>query len=102
MVFGSSGMWKEVVSVAKTNVIRMPDEMSFEDGASLLINYLTAYQVLFRIGNLKAGETVLIHMAAGGVGTAAIQLCKTVPGVIVIGTASSAKHDFIKLIFFLI
>ena len=48
------------------------------------------------MGNLKPNEVVLIHMAAGGVGTAAVQLCKTVPGVVVIGTASSAKHDAIR------
>lgn len=96
IVFNGSGMWKDVVTVTQKNAIKMPDNMSFEDGASFIVNYLTAYQVLFRMGNLKPNEVVLIHMAAGGVGTAAVQLCKTVPGVVVIGTASSAKHDAIR------
>jgi NADPH:quinone reductase-like Zn-dependent oxidoreductase len=96
MVFNASGLWKEVVCVPKTNLVKMPDSMSFEDGAAFFVNYLTAFQILFRTVNLKPGNVVLIHMAAGGVGTAVVQLCKTVPGVTVIGTASSAKHDAIK------
>jgi NADPH:quinone reductase-like Zn-dependent oxidoreductase len=96
MVFNGSGLWKEFVCVPKSNLVRMPESMSFEDGAAFIVNYLTAYQILFRTVNIKAGEVVLVHMAAGGVGTAVVQLCKTVPGVTVIGTASSAKHDAIK------
>lgn len=96
IVFSANGMWKEYVCVPKTNVIRMPEEMTFEDGAGLLINYLTAYQVLFRLANLREGDKVLIHMAAGGVGIAATQLCKTVPNVTIFGTASANKHETIK------
>ena len=96
VVFNSSNMWKEVVIVPRSNLIKMPDEMSFEDGAGLLVNYATAYQILFRMAAIRPGDIVLIHMAAGGVGVAATQLCRTVPGVVVIGTASSAKHDFIR------
>jgi synaptic vesicle membrane protein VAT-1 len=82
--------------VPKTNVIRMPDDMSFDDAAGLIVNYVTAYQILFRMANLQPNDVVLIHMAAGGVGFAATQLCKTVPGVVVIGTASAGKHDSIR------
>lgn len=96
IVFNSNSIWKEVVCLPRVQMLKMPDEMSFEEGAAFIVNYLTAYQILFKNVSLKPGDIVLIHMAAGGVGTAAIQLCKTIPGVTIIGTASSAKHDFIK------
>lgn len=41
MVFNSNGMWKDVVLVPQQNVIKMPDNMSFDDGASFVVNYLT-------------------------------------------------------------
>jgi len=74
----------------------MPDAMSFEEGAALPVNYLTAYHMLFRVANVRSGEKVLIHMAAGGVGIAALQLCQTVEGVTTFGTASASKHAFLK------
>lgn len=65
LVFNSSGIWKEVVIVPRSNVIKLPDNMSFEDAAGLVVNYLTAYQILFRMTNIKPGNKILIHMAAG-------------------------------------
>ena len=76
--------------------VPMPDGMTFEQGAALPVNYLTAYHSLFRIGRLSPGQAVLVHMAAGGVGIAALQLCRTVPGVTVYGTASAGKHEVIR------
>ncbi|RNA37839.1 Synaptic vesicle membrane VAT-1-like protein [Brachionus plicatilis] len=96
IVFNGSGMWKEVVCLSRSNLIKLPESMSFENGAALMVNYLTAYQILFRMVSIKPGDVVLIHMAAGGVGFAATQLCKTIKDVTVIGTASAAKHDAIK------
>jgi synaptic vesicle membrane protein VAT-1 len=98
IVFGSSGMWKEVVLVPRSNVFKIPDNMTYEDAAGLLVNYITAYQMLFRMANLKEGDSILIQMAAGGVGTAAIQLCRTIPNVTIFGTASLSKHDVLRLI----
>jgi NADPH:quinone reductase-like Zn-dependent oxidoreductase len=74
----------------------MPADMTFEQGAALPVNYLTAWHALFRVGHLSPGQTVLVHMAAGGVGIAALQLARTVPGVTVLGTASASKHDAIR------
>ncbi|XP_026171419.1 synaptic vesicle membrane protein VAT-1 homolog [Mastacembelus armatus] len=91
-----SGMWQEVVVVSADRVFPMPEEMSFEEGAALLINYLTAYLMLFEMANVKPGKSVLIHMAAGGVGIAATQLCQTVQDVTVFGTASASKHETIS------
>ncbi|HVZ36301.1 MAG TPA: zinc-binding dehydrogenase, partial [Polyangiaceae bacterium] len=60
------------------------------------VNYLTAYHMLFRVTRVAPGDHVLVHMAAGGVGTALIQLCRTVPNVTVYGTCSSSKHAYAK------
>ncbi|HZF55148.1 MAG TPA: medium chain dehydrogenase/reductase family protein [Polyangiaceae bacterium] len=90
------GAHAEVLSVPAAQVIPMPEGMSFEEGAALPVNYITAYHMLFRVGGLRSGERVLVHMAAGGVGIAALQLARTVPGVVTFGTASASKHDFIR------
>jgi len=86
----------DTVCVPAAYALPMPDGMSFEEGGALPVVYLTAYHVLFRIGHLRPGSRVLVHMAAGGVGLAAIQLCRTVADVEVYGTASSSKHEFLR------
>ncbi|MCA9648436.1 MAG: zinc-binding dehydrogenase [Myxococcales bacterium] len=84
------------VVVPVDQVLRMPDSMSFEDGAAMPVNYLTAHHMLFEIARIRPGAHVLIHMAAGGVGTAALQLCRTVEDVTTYGTASASKHDYVR------
>ena len=74
----------------------MPEGMSFEEAAALPVAYVTAYHLLFRVAQLRPRARVLIHMAAGGVGLAALQLCRTVPDVVVFGTASASKHAFLR------
>jgi NADPH:quinone reductase-like Zn-dependent oxidoreductase len=86
----------DVVCVPAEQVLAMPDGMSFEEAAAMPVNYLTAYHMLFRVANVRPGERVLVHMAAGGVGTAVLQLCATVDDLEVFGTASAAKHDVLK------
>ncbi|MBS1108209.1 MAG: Alcohol dehydrogenase zinc-binding domain protein, partial [Anaeromyxobacteraceae bacterium] len=86
----------EMVVLPAAHAMPMPEGMTFEQGAALPVNYLTAYHALFRVGHLVRGQSVLVHMAAGGVGIAALQLCRTVPGVTVLGTASAAKHAVIR------
>jgi len=86
----------DVVCVPTKQVLLMPDAMSFEEAAAIPVNYLTAYHMLFRVANIRPGERVLVHMAAGGVGTAVLQLCRTVDDLEVFGTASAAKHDVLK------
>jgi NADPH:quinone reductase-like Zn-dependent oxidoreductase len=71
--------------------------MPVEEGASIPINYLTAWQLIVVMGGLKAGETVLIHSAGGGVGIAATQIAKHI-GAKVIGTASAGKHKELSAI----
>jgi NADPH:quinone reductase-like Zn-dependent oxidoreductase len=65
------------------------------EGAALPVNYLTALVALYKFANLDAGETVLIHSAAGGVGIAATQLAR-LRGATIIGAASSAKHEALR------
>ena len=84
------------VAVDARYAFPMPESMSFAQGAALPVNYLTAHHMLFWIGNLHPGDRVLLHMAAGGVGTAVLQLVRTVEDVTVFGTASAAKHDYLR------
>jgi len=86
----------DVVCVPAEQVLGIPDAMSFEEAAALPVNYLTAYHMLFRVAGVRPGERVLVHMAAGGVGTAVLQLCRTVDGLEVFGTASAAKHAALR------
>ena len=72
--FPGLGGFAEVVAADPGVVFPLPDEVSFLSGAALPMNYLTAHFALVRRGGLRAGETVLVHGAGGGVGTAAVQL----------------------------
>lgn len=65
MVLIRSGMWQEEVTVPSAQTFQMPEAMTFEEAAALLVNYITAYMVLFDFGNLRPGHSVLVHMAAG-------------------------------------
>jgi NADPH2:quinone reductase len=70
------GGFAEVVNVAPQMVFALSDALDFAQGAALLLNYHTAYFSLKLRGRLKKGETVLVHGAAGGVGTAVLQVAK--------------------------
>ena len=67
--------------------------MSFEEAAAIPVNYLTAYQMLFRVASIRPGESVLIHMAAGGVGLAVLQLCRTVEGIVTFNAWARKLRD---------
>ncbi|XP_006006024.1 synaptic vesicle membrane protein VAT-1 homolog [Latimeria chalumnae] len=96
MMLNKSGLWQEVVVLPANQSFIIPDGMSFEEAAAFLVNYITAYMMIFDFGNLRPNQSILIHMAAGGVGTAATQLSKTVKDVTIFGTSSASKHDAIK------
>jgi NADPH:quinone reductase-like Zn-dependent oxidoreductase len=86
----------ETVCVPAAQVLEMPSGMDFPEAAAIPVNYATAYHMLFRVANLRPGQRVLVHMAAGGVGIAVLQLCRTVPDVVSFGTASAAKHEVLR------
>lgn len=85
----------ELVAVPVSQVFEKPDRLSFEQGAAIPVNYLTAWALLVTMGGLKKDEAVLIHNAGGGVGLAALDIAKHI-GAKTFGTASAAKHSFLK------
>ena len=89
------GGYADVVCAPQAQVFARPPNMSAQEGASIPVNYLTARELVVAMGALKAGETVLIHSAGGGVGIAATQIAKHI-GAKVIGTASAAKHGELR------
>jgi NADPH:quinone reductase-like Zn-dependent oxidoreductase len=89
------GGYAEQVVVPAGDVVALPDALSFEQGAALPVASATAWAGLLGYGSLRAGERVLVHAAAGGVGIAATQLAKH-HGAEVHGTASPGKHDAIR------
>ena len=89
------GGYSDVVCVPAAAVGAIPDAMDFSSAASIPVNWLTAWWMLIRLANLQPGETVLVHACAGGVGLAALQICRH-RGAEVIGTASSSKHERLR------
>ncbi len=85
----------ELVAVSALQVFEKPDQLSFEQGAAIPVNYLTAWALLVTMGGLQKGEAVLIHNAGGGVGLAALDIAKHI-GAKTYGTASAGKHQFLK------
>ncbi len=78
------------------SVLALPDEVSFEKGAALPMNYLTAHFTLVERAGLQAGETVLVHGAAGGVGTATLQVAKGLGARTIAVTSTEEKADFAR------
>ena len=70
--------------------------MDLDQAAALPVNWLTAHHMLHRVAHLRPGMTLLVHMAAGGVGLAAIALARAVGGVTIFGTASASKHAVLR------
>jgi NADPH:quinone reductase len=85
-----TGTYAEYALCGEQQVNYLPENVNFEQGAGVFVPYATAYRALFEKARARAGETVLIHGASGGVGIAAIQWAKNA-GLTVIGTASSEE-----------
>lgn len=90
----SHGCWQEVISAPAERVLPLPGGMSFEAGAAAPLNYLTGLFALVRRARARAGETLLIHGAAGGVGTAAVQLGRALGLRTVAVVGDEAKQEF--------
>ncbi len=91
-----TGSYAEAGLFEEAHLFPLPEKVTFAQGACLAIPYGTAYRALFQKGRAKAGETVLIHGASGGVGLAAVQLGRAA-GLNVIGTAGSAEGRMLLL-----
>ncbi len=85
------GGHSELVCVPAALAVPIPARLSFAEAAAIPVNWLTAWHMLVELANVRPGQTALIHSAAGGVGTAAVQICRKL-GVTAIGTASAGKH----------
>ena len=100
-VFGKAsagqGGYAEYTVVSSTQIALKPSSIGFIESAAIPTAGLAAWQSLFDIAGLERGQTVLIHGAAGGVGTFAVQFAKW-KGAYVIGTASSKNAEFLKSI----
>jgi NADPH2:quinone reductase len=86
----------EVVALSPDSVLPLPDEMSFEQGAAMPMNYLTAQFALATRGQLREGETVLVHGAAGGVGTATLQVAKGYGAKTIAVVSSQSKVEMAR------
>ena len=89
------GAYAEFIVIKETEIALKPATIDHVHAAALPLAGLTAWQALFETAGLVAGQRVLIHAAAGGVGNIAVQLAKW-KGAYVIGTASAKNHDFLR------
>jgi NADPH:quinone reductase len=89
----SLGAHAEQVAAIPEATFPLPDELSYEEGAALPLNYLTALAALERRGGLRTGERVLVHGAAGGVGSATVQVAKALGAEVVAAVSTSEKAE---------
>ncbi|QCK14618.1 zinc-binding dehydrogenase [Mangrovivirga cuniculi] len=97
-VMGSSrfGSYTSLINIDQRYVLKLPESWSFEEGAGFIVQALTAYYALVELGNAQAGQNVLIHSAAGGVGIMANRIAKKI-GLYTIGTVGSeSKTDLLQ------
>lgn len=93
--FPPNGAYAEYVAVPETALAPAPPSLDFVAAAALPVAALTAWQPLVHVAGLGAGQRVLIHAAAGGIGHLAVQIAKA-RGAYVIGTARPDKHEFLR------
>ena len=85
------GGYAEYIYLPQEALVPVPDGIDPTEAVSLVLNYVTAYQMLHRVAKVKAGQTILVTGAAGGVGSALLQLGQ-LAGLTMYGTASKGKH----------
>lgn len=88
------GGYSEYIYLGKEHLVHVPTTLDSAEAVTLILNYVSAYQMLHRTAKVKAGDKVLIIGASGGVGTALLQLGK-LAGLIMYGTASPSKHNIL-------
>jgi NADPH2:quinone reductase len=91
MALASAGGYAERVAVDERALVPLPEQATWSEGAGFLLTFLTAYVPLTRQVRLAEGATVLVHAAAGGVGTAAIQVARALGGRVVAAVGSEEK-----------
>ncbi len=93
---GSEGSYADYALIAETQAVPMPASLSFVDAAALGMVFPTAYYALVVRGDLKAGETALIQGAAGGVGSASVQLAKALGARVIATVSSNERADLVR------
>jgi NADPH2:quinone reductase len=94
--FGSTGAFAELVAVDEGRVFPLPEKVGFAAGACVPMNYLTMIFALVTRGQLREGETVLVQGAAGGIGTATIQLAAALGARVISVVSTPEKAEFVK------
>ncbi len=89
----SFGAHAELLAANEALTFALPDTLTFAEGAALPLNYLTALAAVQRRGRLRAGETVLVHGAAGGIGTASVQIAKALGGHVIGVVSTTGKAE---------
>ena len=93
---GSEGSYAEYVVLAEAQAVPIPDGLSFAEAAALGMVFSAAYYGLVRRGAVQAGETVLVQGAAGGVGSASVQLAKALGARVLATVAGAAEADLVR------
>jgi NADPH:quinone reductase len=91
-----AGAYAELAAVPRASLAPLPDGVSFAEGAGFLLTFLTAWVPLTRQVRLGEGQTVLVHAAAGGVGTAAIQVARALGAQVVAAVGSAEKLELCR------
>jgi NADPH2:quinone reductase len=92
-VFGSSqGAYAEQITVDHARLVRMPDNITYEQAAGIYVTIPTSYEGLVGRANTQPGEWVLVHAAAGGVGIAAVQVAKALGAKVIAACGSAEKR----------
>jgi NADPH2:quinone reductase len=90
------GGYAELAAVDRAQIVPLPDNASFAEGASFLLTFLTAYVPLTRQVRVRPGMTVLVYAAAGGVGTATIQIARSLGATVYGAVGSPEKLDLVR------
>jgi NADPH2:quinone reductase len=93
MAMVPAGAYAELAAVPRASLVPLPDEASFAEGAGFVLTFLTAWVPLTRQVRLSEGQTVLVHAAAGGVGTATIQVARALGARVVAAVGSREKLE---------
>lgn len=95
VAFGEVGALRSSIIIHQKRCKRIPDELSLADGATMMVVYSTVFYCLFNVANLQQGQSILIHSACGGVGLAAIQVCRQIGAVIYATVGSEEKANYL-------
>lgn len=96
MALVSSGAYGELAAVSRSSLVPLPEGASFAEGAAFLLTFLTAYVPLTRQVRLAEKTTILVHAAAGGVGTATIQVARTLGARVIAAAGSPEKLELCR------